>query len=107
MVNKNNILILEGGYNEEHEVSLNSSSEIQKIFKKNKIKYKVLLVNQKNFEKKILRYKNYICFNALHGPFGEDGQIQKILKKNKIKFTHSNSISSRNCFDKMKAKKIV
>ena len=107
MVNKNNILILEGGYNEEHEVSLNSSSEIQKILKKNKIKYKVLLVNPKNFEKKILRYKNYICFNALHGPFGEDGQIQKILKKNKIKFTHSNYISSRNCFDKMKTKKIV
>ncbi len=77
----NKILILEGGFNEEHEVSIKSSIEIQKILKKIKIKYSILRVNSKNFEKKIIKYKNYICFNALHGPFGEDGQIQKILKK--------------------------
>ncbi len=51
MINKN-VLILEGGYNEEHEVSLKSSSEIQKALDKNKIKYKTLIVNPKNFEKK-------------------------------------------------------
>ena len=49
----------------------------------------------------------YICFNALHGPFGEDGAIQKILKKNKFRFTHSNQISSTNCFDKEKSKKLA
>ena len=81
MINKK-ILILEGGFNEEHEVSLKSSKEIQKILKKNNIKYKTLKVNPKNFSKQISKYKNdYICFNALHGPFGEDGQIQRILKK--------------------------
>ncbi len=101
------ILILEGGYNEEHTVSLKSSEEIQKTLKKLKIKFKSLKVNPKNFEKKISNYKNYICFNALHGPFGEDGQIQKILKKNKIKFTHSNFTSSKNCFDKVLSKKII
>ena len=46
-----------------------------------------------------------ICFNALHGPFSEDGKIQKILKKNRIKFTHSGYKSSKICFDKVTTKK--
>ncbi len=104
---KKNILILEGGFNEEHEVSLKTSLEIQKILNELNFKYKVLMVNPKNFEKKISNFKNYICFNALHGPYGEDGQIQKILKKNNIKFTHSNIKSSRICFDKIETKKII
>ena len=61
---KNEILILEGGYNEEHEVSLKSSIFIQKILKKLKISYKIMRVNPTNFEKKIVNYKNMICFNA-------------------------------------------
>ncbi len=101
------ILILEGGYNEEHEVSLQSSLEIKKIFNKINIKFKSIMVNSINFEKKISKYKNYTCFNALHGTFGEDGQIQKILKQNNIKFTHSNFKSSKDCFDKVRTKKII
>jgi len=107
LVSIKKILILEGGYNEEHEVSLNTSLEIQKVFNRIKVKYKVLKVNPIDFEKKILKYKNFICFNALHGTFGEDGQIQKILKKNNINFTHSNIYSSKICFDKILSKKII
>ncbi len=107
MVINKKILILEGGFNEEHEVSLNSSNAVKKALDKLKLSYKVLRVNPKNFEKKILKYKNYICFNALHGPFGEDGQIQKILKKNKIEFTHSNFKSTKNSFNKLLTKKII
>ncbi len=106
MINKK-ILILEGGYNEEHDVSLKSSIEIQKILKKIKIKFKVIRVRPKDFEIKISKYKNYICFNALHGPYGEDGQIQRILRKNNLNFTHSNLKSSRICFDKLATKKII
>ena len=106
-MNVRNILILEGGYNEEHEVSLKTSKEIQKTLDKLKIKYKTLKVSSKVFEKKIIKYKNFICLNALHGPFGEDGKIQKILKKNNIKFTHSGLRSSKNCFNKFKSKKII
>ncbi len=103
----NKILILEGGNNEEHEVSLESSLEIQKILKKLKIEFRKLKVNPKNFENKILNFRNYLCFNALHGSFGEDGQIQRILKKNNIKFTHSGLRSSKVCFDKVATKKII
>ncbi len=106
MINKN-ILILEGGFNEEHEVSLKSSLEIQKVLNNIGIRYKTLRVNPKNFKKKILKYSNYLCFNALHGPFGEDGQIQKILKENNIEFTHSGITSSKRCFNKLHTKKLI
>ncbi len=101
------ILILEGGYNEEHEVSLKTSREVKKILDFKNFKYKTLIVNPLSFKKDISKFKNYICFNALHGPFGEDGQIQKILKKNKLKFTHSNIKSSQLCFNKLKTKEII
>ena len=101
------ILILEGGDNEEHDVSLVTSREIQKILNHNKLKFKTLRVNPKNFHKKIINYKNFVCINALHGPFGEDGQTQKILKKNKIPFSHSNIKSSYLCFCKSASKKKI
>ena len=101
------ILILEGGNNEEHDVSLVTSREIQKILNQNKLKFKILRVNPKNFHKKIINYKNFFCINALHGPFGEDGQTQKILKKNKIPFSHSNIKSSNLCFNKSASKREI
>ena len=102
------ILILQGGFNEEHKVSLNTSKEIAKALKKLKINFKILTVNPLTFEDDILNYSNdHICFNALHGPFGEDGKIQKILKRNNFKITHSNQNSSSNCFNKIKSKKII
>ena len=29
------ILVLEGGFNEEHKISLNTANEVKKVFKKN------------------------------------------------------------------------
>ena len=75
------VLILQGGFNEEHKVSLNSAKEVAKALQELKIYFKFLTVNPKTFNKDIKKYSNeYICFNALHGTFGEDGKIQKILK---------------------------
>jgi D-alanine-D-alanine ligase len=102
------ILILRGGYNEEHKVSINTAKQIEKVLTKLKIDFKTLNVNPQTFEKDILKFSNkFVCFNALHGQFGEDGKIQKILKKNKFRITHSNHISSANCFNKLKSKKIA
>ena len=102
------ILILQGGFNEEHKVSLNTANEVAKALKKLKIDFKKLTVNPLTFINDISKFSNnYICFNALHGTFGEDGKVQKILKKKKFRVTHSNHISSINCFNKIKSKKIV
>ena len=102
------ILVLEGGFNEEHKVSLTTAKEVKKVFKKNKINFRSLIVHPQTFENVIDKYSNkLICFNALHGTFGEDGKIQKILKKKKFKFTHSGIYASKNCFNKINSKKIL
>tara|TARA_B100001029_G_C15014725_1_gene426562 strand:- start:138 stop:1082 length:945 start_codon:yes stop_codon:yes gene_type:complete len=102
------VLLLQGGYNEEHEVSLNTAKEITKSLRKLNIHYKVLTVNPLTFNKDIKKYPNsYVCLNALHGTFGEDGKIQNIIKNNKFRITHSNKQSSYNCFNKTQSKKII
>ncbi len=102
------VIILQGGFNEEHLVSINTAKEVAKALKKLQINYKILTVNPKTFTKDISKFNNdYICFNALHGTFGEDGKIQKILRIKKFRVTHSNQICSFNCFDKVKSKKII
>ena len=102
------VLILEGGFNEEHKISLTTAKEVKKVLKKNNIDYKSLIVHPQTFEKVINKYSNkLICFNALHGTFGEDGKIQKILKKKKFKFTHSGISASKNCFNKIKSKNLL
>ena len=104
----NKILILEGGFNEEHEVSLETGIQIKKSLKNLGIKFDSIIVNPKNFEKIIKSYSlEYICFNALHGPFGEDGKIQKILDKYGFKYTHANANSSHIAFNKIKTKNEV
>ena len=66
-----------------------------------KLKFEVLQVNPKNFSDKIKLYnKDFLCFNALHGTYGEDGTIQKILEKKNFSYTHSDSESSKIAFDK-------
>ena len=78
----NKIIILQGGENEEHNVSLNTSIQMQKSLKKLHYNFQVLNVQPMNFKKKIQEYdKSFFFLNALHGPFGEDGEIQKILEK--------------------------
>ena len=95
------ILVLEGGFNEEHEVSLNTSREVQKSLKRMKLEFEVLKVNPSNFSEKIKLYdKGFLCFNALHGTYGEDGTIQKILEKNNLSYTHSDYKSSKIAFNK-------
>ena len=50
------ILVLEGGFNEEHEISLNTSKEVQKSLERMKFKFDVLQVNPVNFSEKIVFY---------------------------------------------------
>ena len=102
------ILILQGGLNEEHKVSINTANEVAKVLTKLKIDFIRFTVNPKTFVRDISRFSNkHICFNSLHGSFGEDGKIQKILKKKGFSFTHSNQTSSINCFNKIKSKEII
>jgi D-alanine-D-alanine ligase len=48
-----------------------------------------------------------VAFNALHGPFGEDGAIQGILEYLQIPYTHSGVLASALAMDKGRAKVIA
>src|SRR5690606_27397180 len=45
-----------------------------------------------------------VAFNALHGPFGEDGTIQGILEYLGIAYTHSGVLASALAMDKHRSK---
>ena len=107
ILSKKNILILEGGYNEEHEVSLSTAKEVKKAVLELNYNLQSILVDPIYFFKKIKKFKVDICFNALHGSFGEDGKIQKILFDNKINFSHSGVKASSMAFDKNITKKVI
>ena len=102
------VLVLEGGNNEEHEVSLATAKEVKNSLFNLNIDYEVMNVSPETFEKDISKYNSgYICFNALHGTFGEDGKIQRILKKANFKHTHSGIKASGISFDKALTKKAI
>jgi len=48
-----------------------------------------------------------VAFNALHGPFGEDGCIQGILEILDIPYTHSGVLASALAMNKPKAKDVM
>ena len=81
MIDKSyHILVLKGGESGERQVSLESGKYIEKAL--NEIGYKVSSLDCKgDFVTKIISAKPDLCFNALHGPGGEDGKIQRILEK--------------------------
>ena len=106
MKNKN-IIILEGGNNEEHEISILTSKEVKNIIIELNYNVRTVQVNPKNFFQKIDNYYADIFFNALHGTFGEDGRIQKILFNHKLKYTHSGVKASTIAFDKHLTKQMI
>jgi D-alanine-D-alanine ligase len=102
------VLVLEGGYNEEHEVSMETSRQVKKSLERLKISYQSLKVNPLTFQKDLdnLHFID-LYFNALHGTFGEDGKIQNILDGRSLKYTHSSANSARISFDKHLTKKSI
>ena len=102
------VLVLEGGNNEEHEVSLITAKQVKNSLSNLNIYYDAIKVSPDTFEKDITKFSSdHICFNALHGTFGEDGKIQKILKKKNFKHTHSNIKASSISFNKALTKKEI
>ena len=48
-----------------------------------------------------------VCFNALHGIYGEDGTVQGILEVMDIPYTHSGVLASALAMNKPKAKAVL
>ncbi|HEY5290458.1 MAG TPA: D-alanine--D-alanine ligase [Caulobacteraceae bacterium] len=48
-----------------------------------------------------------VCFNALHGAWGEDGCVQGVLETLGVAYTHSGVLASALAMDKTKAKAVL
>lgn len=105
MADKQHVAVLMGGWVSEREVSLNSGAACADALEKNG--YRVTRIDVgRDIATVLTELKPDIAFNALHGPFGEDGCVQGILEILEIPYTHSGVLASSLAMDKERAKQI-
>jgi D-alanine-D-alanine ligase len=84
------VLVLDGGFSAEHDVSLISGQGVAKALQAKG--YDVLehhLKTMEELENVLKTFKPDVVFNALHGNWGEDGTIQAFFDLWQIPYTHS------------------
>lgn len=111
MTGTKKIAVLMGGFSSEREVSLNTGKNAVTVLRKFN-SYQVEPIDVSREVDKQIRASfggqgPDIVFNALHGPYGEDGTVQGMLEMMAIPYTHSGVQSSALCMDKARAKKIM
>jgi D-alanine-D-alanine ligase len=106
IVMKRHVAVLMGGFSSERPVSLSSGSACATELEAQG--YKVTRVDVgRDIAAVLSDLKPDVAFNALHGPFGEDGTIQGILEYLNIPYTHSGVMASALCMNKEMSKKIA
>ena len=108
LIDKNaKIAVLCGGMSNEREVSLRSGKNVLNALLELGYKNSILIDVDKKVYKKLEENEIEICYNTLHGRFGEDGCIQGLLEIMGIKYTGCNVKSSANCMDKETTKNVL
>lgn len=97
------VAVLMGGLSSERPVSLSSGNACAAALEGEG--FKVTRVDVGRDIGRVLEdLKPDVAFNALHGPFGEDGTIQGVLEYLEIPYTHSGVLASALAMDKKQAK---
>lgn len=97
------VAVLMGGWSSERPVSLNSGKACADALEG--AGYRVTRIDVDRQIAAVLdELRPDVCFNALHGPYGEDGTIQGVLEILGIPYTHSGVLASALAMDKPKAK---
>jgi len=97
------IAVLMGGFSSERPVSLSSGNACADALEK--VGDQVTRVDvDRQVAARLAELKPDVAFNALHGPFGEDGTIQGILEYLAIPYTHSGVLASALAMHKERAK---
>lgn len=103
---KKHVAVLLGGFSSERPVSLSSGKACADALENEG--YLVTRVDvSRDVGAVLAEIKPDVAFNALHGPFGEDGTIQGILEYLGIPYTHSGVLASALAMNKEQAKKIA
>jgi D-alanine-D-alanine ligase len=100
------VAVLMGGWSSERPVSLSSGNGCADALEQ--AGYRVTRVDVgRDIAEVLSRLKPDVAFNALHGPFGEDGCVQGILEILAIPYTHSGVLASSLAMNKPKAKDVL
>lgn len=100
------VAVLMGGFSSEREVSFASGEPCAAALEA--AGYRVTRVDVgRNVSAVLHDLRPDVAFNALHGPFGEDGTIQGVLEFLEIPYTHSGVLASALAMDKSLAKAIA
>ncbi|HVY41630.1 MAG TPA: D-alanine--D-alanine ligase [Hyphomicrobiaceae bacterium] len=100
------VAVLMGGWSAEREVSLSSGRECAAALEGEG--YRVTRVDaDRDLAARLAELKPDVCFNALHGRWGEDGCVQGLLEVLDIPYTHSGVLASSVAMNKEQTKRIV
>lgn len=99
------VAVLMGGWSSERPVSLVTGQECAKALKAAGFIVSEIDVGR-DIANVLSQDKPDVCFNALHGRFGEDGRIQGLLDILGIPYTHSGVMASAIAMNKVRTKEI-
>lgn len=99
------VAVLMGGLSAEREVSLVSGRECANALRE--AGYEVVEVDAgRDLAARLAALSPDVCFNALHGRWGEDGRVQGMLEWLGLPYTHSGVLASALAMDKTRAKSV-
>lgn len=99
------VAVLMGGWSSEREVSLTSGGACARALRAEGYKVTEIDVGR-DLAARLVECKPDVAFNALHGPFGEDGTVQGLLEMMGIPYTHSGVLASALAMNKPMAKAV-
>ena len=100
------VAVLMGGLSAEREVSLDSGRACAEALES--AGYTVTRIDAgRDLAEKLESVKPDVCFNALHGRWGEDGCVQGLLELLAIPYTHSGVLASALAMHKARAKEVM
>jgi D-alanine-D-alanine ligase len=100
------VAVLMGGISAERDVSLVSGAACAEALER--LGARVSRVDAGRDLPEVLSHlRPDVCFNALHGAWGEDGCVQGVLETIGLAYTHSGVLASALAMDKTKAKAVM
>jgi D-alanine-D-alanine ligase len=100
------VAVLMGGLSAERDVSLASGRACADALER--LGARVTRVDAgRDIAAELTALRPDVCFNALHGAWGEDGCVQGVLETLAIPYTHSGVLASALAMDKAKAKAVL
>ncbi|MFA7646726.1 MAG: D-alanine--D-alanine ligase [Phenylobacterium sp.] len=100
------VAVLMGGISSEREVSLVSGRACADALERLGARGSRIDAGR-DLAEVLSRLKPDVCFNALHGAWGEDGCVQGLLETLQIPYTHSGVLASALAMDKAKSKAVI